>query len=292
MNLLNHSETFTVVCHRVEEVSCWRDRDLTEIRNDHGRLFYDSIDPDTREEITFNQLIDLPMFDEDGNQIHIYTEDGFRIQRRLAGYRRDVHPHGVLLDLRDVGLLFKSEESDTPFAVFPQAGLVTVGHIQAEGLVAPFLPLLHQLNSKVGTQDDDHMGEDNLDIATQRTPIIGIACQAYNSVMHNTRGRRAQHHDAQRGLVTAALAGGFAKTDGNIRKAKVLQTQCNNRLPHLEFKQKIANNNDQPLDCSLRFENTFVVHMDQLDPLYHDGGLVYYFPISFDVVAYSFIESL
>ena len=276
VHLLKHFKTFfktlTFVFHRVEEVSCWRDRDLLEIRNDHGDLFYDSIDTDTREEISFDQLHDLPMFDEAGNQIHIYTEDGFRIQRRLAGYRPDGLPHGVLLDLRDVGLLFKSEESETPFSVFPQAGLVTVGHIQAEGVTAPFLPLLQQLNSKVRVQDDDPMNDDDSDSCA---PIIGIACQAYNAVMHNTRGRRAQHHDAQRGLVTAALAGGFARTDSNIRKAKVLQHQCSQRLPHLEFKQKIANNNDEPLDCSLRFENTFVVHMDQLNHLYHDGGFVY-----------------
>ncbi|KAF8326750.1 hypothetical protein F5887DRAFT_1084263 [Amanita rubescens] len=256
----------------VEEVTCWQNRDLNDIRIDHGDVFYDSLDPDTREQILLDQLDDLPMLDEAGGPIHIYTEDGFRIQRRLAGHNPDIHPHGVLLDLRDVGVLFKSEDSATPFTVYPQAGLVTAGHIQAEGLVAPYLPLLQQLNSKVRVPlEDDYMDGDDTEIATD-APIIGISCQAYNAVMHNTRGRCAQHHDAQRGLVTAALAGGFARTNANTRTARILQSQCKNRLPHLEFKQKIANNNDQPLDCSLRFENTFVVNMDRLNPLYHDGG--------------------
>lgn len=268
----------TFILHRVEEVSQWQDRDIMDIRNDHGDILYDSVDPDTREEIHLDRLNDLPMLDETGDQIHLYTEDGFRIQRRLAGFALDVHPHGVLLNLRDIGLLFKSEESDTPFSVFPQAGLVTVGHIQAEGLVTPYLPLLQKLNSKVKVQDDDHMSDDDLDMPTC-APIVGIACQAYNALMHNTRGRTAQHHDAQRGLVTAALAGGYAKSDGNVRKARVLQSQCRNRLPHLEFKEKIANNNDRPLDCSLRFENTFIIHMDQLNPIYHDGGFVFSFSL-------------
>lgn len=207
----------TFILHRVEEVSQWQDRDIMDIRNDHGDILYDSVDPDTREEIHLDRLNDLPMLDETGDQIHLYTEDGFRIQRRLAGFALDVHPHGVLLNLRDIGLLFKSEESDTPFSVFPQAGLVTVGHIQAEGLVTPYLPLLQKLNSKVKVQDDDHMSDDDLDMPTC-APIVGIACQAYNALMHNTRGRTAQHHDAQRGLVTAALAGGYAKSDGNVKK--------------------------------------------------------------------------
>jgi len=249
---------------------------LLDIETDHGHIFYDGVDPDTRQQINIDQLHDLPMLDETGAQIHIYTEDGFRIQRRLAGFRPDVHPHGVLLNLRDIGLLFKSEESDTSFSVFPQAGLVTAGHIQAEGLVAPYLPFLDKLNAKVRVQDDDQMSDDDSDTPTL-APIVGIACQAYNSLMHNTRGRSAQHHDAQRGLVTAALAGGFAKSDANIRKARQLQNLCSNRLPHLEFKEKIANNNDKPLDCSLRFENTFVIRMDQLKPMYHDGGFVSYF---------------
>jgi hypothetical protein len=221
------------------------------------------------------------MLDEAGSPVHIYTEDGFRIQRRLAGHNPNVHPHGVLLDLRDVGVLFKSEDSATPFTVYPQAGLVTAGHIQADGLVAPYLPLLQELNSKVRVPlDDNNMDADDPDMATD-VPIIGISCQAYNAVMHNTRGRCAQHHDAQRGLVTAALAGGFARTISNTRTARILQTQCKNRLPHLEFKQKIANNNDHPLDCSLRFENTFVIHMDRLNPVYHDGGFVSYIAFAF-----------
>jgi hypothetical protein len=262
--------------NRVEQVSQWQDRDLMDIETDHGNIFYDSVDPDTREQINLDQLQDLPMLDDTGAQIHIYTEDGFRIQRRLAGFGPDIHPHGVLLNLRDVGLLFKSEEWDTPFSVYPQAGLVTVGHIQAEGLVAPYLPLLDKLNTKVRVQDDDEMSDNDSDMPTH-APIIGIACQAYNSLMHNARGRGAQHHDAQRGLVTAALAGGYAKSDDNVRKARYLQNHCSNHLPHLEFKEKIANNNDKPLDCSLCFENTFVIHMDQLKPMYHDGGFVFYF---------------
>jgi hypothetical protein len=264
----------TLILHRVEEVSRWQECSLEDIENDHGNIFYDSPDPDTREQIHLNELNNLPMLDDTGAQIHIYTEDGFRIQRRLAGFGPNVRPHGVLLNLRDVGLLFKSEESDTPFSVFPQAGLVTVGHIQAEGLVSPYAPLLQKLNSKVRVQDEEDHSNNDSDLSTN-VPIIGIACQAYNALMHNTRGRTAQHHDAQRGLVTAALAGGYAKSDSNVRKARTLQNQCRTRLPHLEFKEKIANNNDQPLDCSLRFENTFVIHMDQLNPVYHDGGFVF-----------------
>ena len=191
------------------------------------------------------------------------------------------------MNLRHLDEIFLSDDlfsdfdptgQSTSYNVYPQAGLVNAGHFQADGLIAPFLPLLHQLNAQVQLQDSDAMIEDNPLGATghdsQPPAIIGVGCQGYNGVMHVTRGRCAQHHDAQRGLVTSALAGSWAKIPTNIQTARLKLAHCNIRLPHEEFKEKIENNADEPLDCSLRLENTCVVDLELLAPEYRNGGYV------------------
>jgi hypothetical protein len=247
--------------------------------DEDGNAFFDSYDPDLRHSLTIEDLGELPMLDEAGSEIPIYSKDGFRIHRRLGARSRGTRPHGILMDLYKLDELFLSDDlfgdsnpsgKSTTYSVYPQAGLVTAGHFQADGLVSAFWPLLEKLNSAVQLQaedDSDDMADDDQLMA----PIVGAGCQGYNALMHVTRGRCAQHHDAQRGIVTSALAGSWAKTNANSQKARSLILRCKNRLPHDEFNEKISTHAGEMLDCSLRLENTFNVDLDRLAPEYRSG---------------------
>lgn len=263
-------------------VTEWITRNSDEIEDMHRDGIFDSYDTETRNQVTSEELARLDLLDDLGMEIPIYSQDGYRIHRRLGARSHDTHPHGVLMNLRHLDEIFLPEDlfgdfdptgQSTSYNVYPQAGLVTAGHFQADGLISAFLPLLHQLNTQVELQGDAMIEDDPLS-TTQPHPILGIGCQGYNAVMHVTRGRCAQHHDAQKGLVTSALAGSWAKTTVNLRKARSKMNACNNLLPHEEFREKIENDTEEPIDCSLRLENTYVVDLNCLAPQYRNGGYV------------------
>jgi hypothetical protein len=265
------------MCRRVEEVDHWIELPIYDIQQSYGDRFFDGCG----NPLNIDDLEEMPILDDAGFEIPIYADGGYQIQRRLGAHDPNVRPHGVLMNLYDIDKLihpaaelenYCTESLATAYTVYPQAGLVTAGHFQANGLIAPFVPLLEGLNKEVQIQGD------NYDEDANAVPIIGVGCQGYNALLHATRGRCAQHHDAQRGLVTGALAGLWAKTTSNKNKAKTLQIQCTNRLPHIEFQKKISNDDAErpPLDCSLRLENTFVVHMERLAAEHRNGRYVKY----------------
>ena len=297
----SHRSTFS----SVRQTTGWTIRTIDDIINHHGSDIFDHYDPNIRRQLSRNRLTIFPLLNDDGTERPIYTELGYRIQRRFGTRSHSIRPLGVLMDLRHLDHLFLSDDlvndfdSDAvspSFDVYPQAGLVTAGHFQADGLMPAFIPLLHKLNSDIQLDandldvDDPFGPQDSLP-----PPIIGVGCQGYNAVMHATRGRCAQHHDAQRGLVTGALSASWANTPLHKLKARSLIQQCNHRLPHVEFRTKISNNNDDPLDCSLRLENTFVIDMQRLHPEYRNGanflqdiilplGLLWSHPTILDVI--------
>jgi hypothetical protein len=100
-------------------------------------------------------------------------------------------------------------------------------------------------------------------------PVTGIATQGYNSAMHYARGRGVQHHDAQLGLVTAALAGTYAVTPKEKRIASERQRSCKQKLPHERFNNKI---NEPEITRDLRMENVYCVDMLAITPEYRSGG--------------------
>jgi hypothetical protein len=145
---------------------------------------------------------------------------------------------------------------------YPQAGLKVAGHFQAGGLMKKFSPFVKAVNQDL-IEDED---EDS--ILTSPPIVSGIACQGYNAVMHSTRGNSAQHHDAQLGLITGALAGSWAKGAPAERTAHRLSERCSHQLPHASFAEKIEN--DQILR-DLRLENVFCIDVQALKAEYQNG---------------------
>jgi hypothetical protein len=210
----------------------------------------------------------MPLVDDDEQEIPLYTNTGYQIERRLAAYSEGEQPHGVLMNLRHLNMLFDEdgmeedfedldddmEPSAVKYYVYPQAGLVTAGHFQANGLMTNFQKRVNILNSSIRDELDAEQIDEE---ASQRVPIRGIGCQGYNAVMHCTRGLGSQHHDAQKGYVTGALSGAWANNDATMETiARRMQQQCAHQLPHETYDRKIAN---EDIDRDLRLENVYAI---------------------------------
>lgn len=216
----------------------------------------------------------MDILDSSDLEIPIYCNKGFTIPRRIPRFSRNTRPHGVLMDLRCVKELFQTpwEEDDidlglddeenedsqeTTCYTYPQAGLKVAGHFQAGGLMKKFNPFIKAVNRDLIEDDDD-----------ESQIVSGIACQGYNAVMHSTRGNSAQHHDAQLGLITGALAGSWAKGASVERTAHRLSERCSRQLPHASFAEKIEND---LILRDLRLENVFCIDVQALKAEYQNG---------------------
>ena len=270
---ISHHFIHTILFHRVRVVNSWRDRDVNQIIQYHPDGVFTSFDPVDRRRILWNELTNMDILDAAGSEIPIYCGKGFTVPRRIPRFSRNTLPHGVLMDLRSVKDLFQTpweddidlglDDEDSPDITcytYPQAGLKVAGHFQAAGLMKKFSPFVKAVNQDLIDDDDD---------LTSPPIVSGIACQGYNAVMHSTRGNSAQHHDAQLGLITGALAGSWAKGGPAERTAHRLSERCSRKLPHASFAEKIQND---LILRDLRLENVFYIDVQALKP-HHQHGM-------------------
>jgi hypothetical protein len=255
----------------------WQDVQPFEIQQLHPDGVYTSFDPDRRELISWEDLEEMEVADEADKEIPLYTEKGFLVPRRLPMYSRRVPPHGILMDLRVVKDLFETPfeqqdrhpDPDSPVDVYtyPQAGMKIAGHFQATGVMKDFNRFLQDINHDLKIIDID---EDAMEhVPAQRQKIVqAISSQGYNAVMHSTRGDSAQHHDAQLGMVTGALAGSWAKQRSTELTARRLRERCSRQLPHTCFVEKIQNEN---ISRDFRFENVYFIDVDAMNPDEQNG---------------------
>jgi hypothetical protein len=243
---------------------------VEEILEEYGNELYTAPVPGPRRQrIQQQDLEDMPLLDEAGQEIPLYTNNGYQIERRLAGHSEGTNPHGVLMDLRHLNVLFHEDRieddyedlddgielSPVKYYVYPQAGLVTAGHFQANGLMTNFQKRVNILNSRIHEElDAEHIVDAE---QSQGVAIRGIGCQGYNAVMHCTRGLGSQHHDAQKGYVTGALSGAWARNDASMETiARRMQQRCEHQLPYETFDRKIDN---LDIDRDLRLENVYSI---------------------------------
>jgi hypothetical protein len=222
---------------RVREAHDW----VVRLTEDFENLYYpggiwNSLDSSYRTEISLEELESLELMDDEGKEVPIYSEDGYVIQQWMAWFWKNQQDHGVLMNLSQVHELF-SEELEDRFPdgvpgvvngsvwVYPQAGLRTAGHFQAEGVMTWFYPHIEKINHRiVQMRIDKGSNEDQEEMeAMPHPPITVIASQGYNAVMHSTQGVSNQHHDAQLGMIMSTLAGSWANTESNKKTAEELK---------------------------------------------------------------------
>jgi hypothetical protein len=264
--------------------------------NDYDDGIYDGPDRETRSEIIPEDLDDFPLQYDTGEHIPVYDVDGYPIQRRLGITDDDDQPLGVLVKSDKLRKLFAFEVDDSPngdsssypgspttYYFYPQAGLRSVGHFQANGLITKCYPLVHKIDRDIQDPEEperppnsndnhDGIGNGNPTFEYSRQAVFGVSSQGYNTVMHRTRGRKAQHHDAQVGLVTAALGGAWAAPNSaQSATARGIEHGCNRKMPHQSFADKIRS---QPLSRDLRMENVYYIDVNALQLRFRNGRCV------------------
>jgi hypothetical protein len=243
--------------------------------------------------MTLQQVMEWPVVDPGtGLENNIYNDRGARVPRQV-GLRRGTSPtFAGLLDVKDLQELFMPDELFLPddedevdgddhgytgitsgYHAYPQAGLQRYGHFQANGMMNPVKPFIKEINEQLRVRNRSDSGnredEDDAPEMSPHPPVTGVATQGYNSAMHYARGRGVQHHDAQLGLVTAAIGGTYAVSAKEKRIALARQQSCRHNLPHERFNNKI---HEAEITRDLRMENVYCVDMLAIKPEYRSGG--------------------
>jgi hypothetical protein len=244
--------------------------------------------------MTLEEVMEWPVVDlVTGLENNIYNDRGARVPRRVAQRRATSPTFAGLLDVKDLQDLFLSDDDELfllddeddgdetdgytgikrGYDAYPQAGLQRYRHFQANGMMNPVKPFIKEMNQLLrdqnGNQGRNGDDEDDEPEMSPHPPVTGVATQGYNSAMHYARGRGVQHHDAQLGLVTAALGGTYALTAKEKRIALERQQSCRQNLPHERFNSKI---HEAEITRDLRMENVYCVDMLAIKPDYRSGG--------------------
>src|ERR1700742_2971716 len=279
----------------VKKVS-WRLRSLNSIRTVCHDNVWDSPNPESRHQCDDNDILASPP------DKPLYTRDGYEISRRIpAPDHLTDNPisYAPIIDFKNINFLFGPDQgglkdyeragpSDTSFRIYPQAGLVDAGHIQASGLPTPFYPLLERLNKCLVIQKlsderdlsldihnpDDTLHNNEVNAVFENPsswPVYGVSSQMYNSVMHHTRGSGKQYHEVITGQVTAALGSFASNTTHRSDAARKLLRSIKYNFPHAIFEQKSQNHD---MDRHLRLENTFWIDIRLLPNNYRNARYI------------------
>ena len=133
-------------------------------QNESG--IYDGNKRDTRRKLSSRELRDLPLLDDQGNEIPLYDYKGLQIPRRSIVEDPNKPPCGVLVDLKRIQGLFNpdtsatipndsdtiSPEQEDPSVrvdAYPLGFLKMAGNIKASGVPHCFYPLLTKINQSV-----------------------------------------------------------------------------------------------------------------------------------------------
>jgi hypothetical protein len=269
------SSTSIIINHRSYlDVAEWRNVPMDNILDAHEAL-YDKPDTDeAREEV---DLHNLPLLDDNGFEINVYSEEGLRVPRRIPALFSNC---GALLNLRSVHELFSSEDNDEStrnhvlFYVYPVAFTEDLGNIQSRGLLTSFSRRFALIDNAMRPRlrDDDADENDSLagdapNLDDEDNParlgssiLHGIKCQVYNELSHRVRDE-AKFHPVQLGMISTAMAGTTTRKITGQRRWQRRLEQCNAGLPHERFVDKVSGN-DQPQ--ALRFENTYTLDVHRL----------------------------
>ena len=252
------------------EVSEWREIPEGDILAAHGRELYDLADPKERARV---ELKELPLLNDEGQENRIYDGAGTRVPHREAIVEENQVFNGMLFDLQTLHQLFQRgdvEEEDegmadqpmTAHELYPMAGLKTIGHFQAHGLMTPFLSKMQGLNRTLKRRyhgdDEEHIAAELL---SGYSPLIeGIACQGYNMLSHRVRAQ-GRYHEVQLGQMTAAFSGTHETPTTNQNIASKMHAECMDWLPYERFHEKISG---MDVDTSTRIENVYRVSLRRI----------------------------
>lgn len=218
-------------------------------------------------------LENLPLLDDQGHEINIYDECGYRIARRKPLIRNDTVSCSLLIDLTRIRALFREpptyvydfdtgdleEELDHPCTIniYPQGYLRRYGHFQVDDVPLGFAEEIKCINNDLA-----HTPHQN------RPLIRGVSCQGYNYVQHCLM-HRAGGLELVHGLMTGAMTGATAKDAKSETKFKNAFQSVAQARPHERIKAKLSD--DGKIERSIRLEPIFIVDIQALKPEFQNG---------------------
>lgn len=258
-------------------VTEWQPIPTEVLRGRHGDNIFDSADLEERQVV---DLVTYPLVNGAGGENPVFDVNGQRIPRREAIIEEGQAVNGMVFDLHRIHELFQIDDVPdrpghiddphiTSHYVYPMAGLRTLGHFQAGGLMTPFTQKLKELNTRVRqmyNQDDEDDIEADL-LLGYSALIEGIASQGYNMLSHRVRSA-SRYHEVQVGSMTAAFAGTYHGSEASKNHAARFRDTCHQALPFERYHEKISG---LDVDTSTRIENVYRVDIRRI-PLAHRNG--------------------
>jgi hypothetical protein len=251
----------------------------------------------TREEV---DLSTLPLLDAQGYEIPVYNTDRVRVSRRTAisheptgGFLDLTKAASLFYNVSDDTDNFSTTKAR--LYLYPQAFTWTYGNIQANSLMPAFDHQLRHISANLfsgdshqdsglynpdtdhdcdsnyipthpseGSEDDSDAALDNPSHSTRRITrqhvLEGISCQFYNSFSHRVRDT-AKFHYVQLGLIGSGIASPYATTIAEDTKANRLLDVLSRKLPHEDFRDKIATLDSDNMPEDIRLENVYTLHI-------------------------------
>ena len=246
----------------------------------HAEDIFDSADANVCVRVI---LGDLPLLDEEGLEIQVFNQAGYRIPQREPILEDDNDFNGILFNLRMLHQLFMLDGLEdeilledlmmTEHYLYPMACLKTIGRFQAKDLMTPFLKKVEALNTRIKEQyngDDENTIADEL--LTGYSPLIeGIACQGYNLLSCRV-WTQERYHEVQQGLMMAALSGTHTSPAINANVAAKFWTDCETWLLFDRYHKKVTHTH---VDTSIHIENVYQVSLWRLPERAQNGRLVH-----------------
>lgn len=258
----------------------WRNKNSNEFTP--GEQLYDSYDPQNRNPV---DLEDLELLDEDGKEIDVYDEQGYRVPRRIPKHHRAAPSCGILADLTRIRSFFRHttntlddnddaeeeilhKEEPLKLYVYPQALTRQYGYFQANSAPTDFKLVLKKINSELA---------ENADVLQ---PVLRIvSCQGYNHIQHSLT-HRSGGLELVHGNITSTLAGSYASHDTTKKKfQKLLQSTATHR-PHERVEKKLQK--EEPISRGFRVEPICIIDVMALKVEHRSGRSVSF---SFIIIA-------
>ncbi|KAL7278842.1 hypothetical protein ACG7TL_007859 [Trametes sanguinea] len=275
------------------KVRQWKEIPVDEILRAHPTV-YDSYNPSSRRRI--DDLDALPLLDDDGREIHIYSEDGFRVPRREPEAPRRGDRCAIMQNLPEVSSLFLGPASydlepdfdgeldegrahnideaqfdaeperqdrhyrDTSYTVYPHFYSKTIGQWQATGVMHPLIPYVRQLCRRLTAPG-----------AAGRA-VVPLSSQCYNTSAHAMRVSK-RFHVVQKGMLTGAATGPWATNARGKATASRLAGKVAAAFPHERITAQLRG--DGGKKNSLRLENKFMLDLNHLREEYRNGDAIY-----------------
>lgn len=237
-----------------------------------------------------------PLRDSAGRVNEIFDEDGNRVNRRVPKHNAKKLRCGVLFDLAAVHRMFsvgeplpagihgdvhaRDEYVPVTHFVYPHAHTKSVGQWQAHGVP----PTLHHSIRLVN--EDIQSGHPLPVEPAERRAVWAVSAQAYNSSAHRYRHQGAQHHDVQKGRITALASGTHAVSPKAVKTFDNIRASLRNGLPHERFQAKMspvvpshhptsaAGSVEADIEMDARQEVTYVIDFNRIPEQKRNGRYV------------------